>query len=213
MPGSETPYRLAVAGILLLNVAISARYRARARRAETIPRRAEGATLAGLRVAVALPLLLAVVTYVLAPGWLPGSVSLPAALRRLGVALGLVAAPLNAWILATLGDNVTETVLTKRAHQLVVSGPYRWVRHPLYLAGLLMLAGIALAAANGLIAAFAAVLFVFLRWMVVPREEAELGARFGKAYDAYRSTTRALLPWPAQRGTGSSGSPDSSSSG
>jgi len=213
MSDPETLYRLAIGAVLVLNVGISARFRSRARRRETIPRAAEGARLAGLRVAVGLPLFLAVALYLAAPGALPWALPLPAALRWFGVALGLAAAPLNAWVLATLGDNVSETVLTKRDHELVVGGPYRWVRHPLYSVGLVMLAGIALAAASGLIAALSGVLFAFLRWMVMPREEAELAARFGAAYDGYRTATPALLPRRAQRGTGSSGSPDASSGG
>ncbi len=34
--------------------------------------------------------------------------------------------------LRSLGKNLTDTVVTRRAHTLVTSAPYRWVRHPFY---------------------------------------------------------------------------------
>jgi hypothetical protein len=36
------------------------------------------------------------------------------------------------WVFSSIGRNVTETVLTKADHTLVTTGPYRWLRHPLY---------------------------------------------------------------------------------
>jgi len=36
------------------------------------------------------------------------------------------------WTLRTLGANLTDTVITRKEHTLVTSGPYRWVPHPFY---------------------------------------------------------------------------------
>jgi protein-S-isoprenylcysteine O-methyltransferase Ste14 len=46
----------------------------------------------------------------------------------------------------SIGANISETILTKRTHQLVTHGPYRWIRHPLYAFSLLELFSLALLA-------------------------------------------------------------------
>jgi len=52
------------------------------------------------------------------------------------------------WMFRTLGRNLTDTVVTRKEHTLVTTGPYRWIRHPFYTsAGLLGVAN-SLAAAN-----------------------------------------------------------------
>ena len=76
---------------------------------------------------------LGLIAYMMNPGWMAwSSVSLPAWLRWAGVGLGAVAAALLIWTLRNLGKNLTDTVVTRRAHTLVSGGPYRWVRHPFY---------------------------------------------------------------------------------
>ena len=66
------------------------------------------------------------VPFVLNPAWMAwASVPIPAALRcaRRTGALGI-------WTFRSLGRNITDTVVTRREHTLITSGPYRYVRHP-----------------------------------------------------------------------------------
>jgi len=181
--------------VLLLNVAISGYHRRRARARETIPRSAEPPALQRARVLFTLPGLLVMLAFVLYPrlvAW--ATLDVPEWVRWAGVALGLALAPANWWVLATLGANVSETVLTKRSHELVTTGPYRYVRHPLYTTGLLLLAALSLIAANWLLAGLAvAGLWLFLR-VIIPREETALAAAFGERYEIYRRQTGRLLP-------------------
>ena len=98
------------------------------------------------------------------------------------------------WVLRSLGHNVSETVLTKREHQLVIVGPYQWVRHPLYTTGIVLFVALGLMLASWLvllIAAFTALLFYLL---VVPAEERALVAKFGERYRMYMRGTGRLLP-------------------
>jgi protein-S-isoprenylcysteine O-methyltransferase Ste14 len=78
--------------------------------------------------------------------------------------------------------------------RLVTDGIYRWIRHPLYLAVLLVAAGCALkhpdAAALALWAACAAGLL-----LTAAAEEKEDRDRFGAAYEAYRRTSKRFLPF------------------
>ena len=94
----------------------------------------------------------------------------------------------------SIGDNISETVLTKRTHQLVTHGPYRWIRHPLYAFALLELFSLALLADSWFLFSFPCIVFVVFRWFVIPREEANLIKVFGEAYEEYRRRTGALVP-------------------
>lgn len=193
---TETYFRVAVAAILVTNVAVSGYLRKRARRQEVIPRRAEGRLMLALRAAVALPVLFVVVAYVVSPPWMEWSrLELPAGVRAAAAVFGLGALPvLVHWVLSNLGRNVSETVLTKESHELVTSGPYRWVRHPLYSVGALLILTLGLVAASWLLMAAAVVVLLLVRLFIVPPEEEALEARFGDRYREYRRGTGALLP-------------------
>ena len=181
--------------LLAALVGVSAGYRLRARRRETIPRSAEGPALAAGRTVAGLVLFGSVALAVVRPTWLEWSrlgLGSPSAVAGIGLALG--GAGVAAAALAALGPNVSETVLTKRGHQLVTSGPYRWIRHPLYTGSLAFFAGLALLADSGLLLGATVASGALIRGVIVPREEAELEARFGERYLRYRRGTGALLP-------------------
>jgi protein-S-isoprenylcysteine O-methyltransferase Ste14 len=97
-------------------------------------------------------------------------------------------------VLGTLGRNVTETVLTKESHELVTGGPYRWVRHPLYTTGLMLLLALGLMAGSWFLLLGTALAFALLRVFVIPREEQALLAKFGERYRTYIQRTGRLVP-------------------
>jgi len=189
-------FRWLALAVFVLTVGISARLRARARaQTGTIPRSRESGGLIAGRLAVALPLFGSVLVYVLNPRWMDwASLGLHPGLRWVGAALGVAVVPGVYWVLSNLGSNVSETVLTKDDHQLVTSGPYRWVRHPLYSVGICLFLSVGLMAANAFILAWTALALIAVHLVVVPREESALIAKFGDAYREYRATTGALLP-------------------
>ena len=55
----------------------------------------------------------------------------------LGAALGFAGLAFCAWARVTIAANWSSDVQLKRDHELIVKGPYRWVRHPIYMAFLL----------------------------------------------------------------------------
>ena len=132
--------------------------------------------------------------FLIRPSWMAWSaVTLPVWLRWTGVGLGALGGFLVVWTLRTLGMNLTDTVVTRRAHTLVTGGPYRWVRHPFYVAALLMFLGNSLAAANGFL--FAGGLIAFILLAARSRiEERKLLERFGEPYRTYREHTGRFLP-------------------
>ena len=111
-----------------------------------------------------------------------------------GVALGLLTVPAAWWVFSSIGRNVTETVLTKADHALVTTGPYRWIRHPLYTMGGTLFVAVGLMSASWFILGVACLAVALLRVVVVPREEQALVAKFGDEYRAYMNRTGGLVP-------------------
>jgi protein-S-isoprenylcysteine O-methyltransferase Ste14 len=109
-------------------------------------------------------------------------------LVALGLAFSVVA---RLW----LGGNWSGTVTLKQDHELIRSGPYRWVRHPIYTGLLLAVLGSAVTQGEwrGLIA-LALIAAAFLR--KIPIEERFLTQQFGTAYARYRTEVPALVPIP-----------------
>lgn len=189
-------FRWLALAVLAACLGISTFYRHRARRQSgTIPRRQETVPLMIGRSVVALPLFLGILTYILNPRWMAwAELSAPEWIRWTGVCVGFLAVPAAYWVFASLGQNVSETVLTKSDHHLVTTGPYRWIRHPLYTTGVALLLAIGLMAANWFILGLTLIAFAAMRLVVVPLEERELLAKFGVEYSAYMQRTGRFIP-------------------
>ena len=118
---------------------------------------------------------------------------LPHRLRAMGLGLGAMAGALWIWTFRTLGPNLTDTVVTRKNHTLVTSGPYRWVRHPFYDALALFVAAVFLITANWFLLV-TGVLVLALILLRTRKEEQNLVARFGDEYRAYMRRTGRFLP-------------------
>ncbi len=192
----EVVFRLIFLIVFLLMFAISSVYRKRAREeGGVIERKAEGTVILVLRIALGLPLFLALILYGVYPKALAWSfVSVPPLVRWFFAGIAIACVPIIFWVFRSIGKNITETVLTKEGHELVRHGPYRWVRHPLYATALLMIGSTAFISTSWfLFAYFVAGVLVF-RLLVVPEEEKRLIEAFGDDYRSYRKTTGALFP-------------------
>ena len=119
--------------------------------------------------------------------------SLDGTTRWLGLPLAAAGIGVGLWSLHHLGRNVTPTAVPRPEARLVTSGPYRWVRHPLYSSMLLTIPGLFLLSASLLLlgggAATIGVIMCRLK-----REESELVAKFGAAYEAYRREAGTIIP-------------------
>jgi len=161
---------------------------------EKLDRRQEGLFILLTLRPLAAVRMVGVITWLIDPAWMTWSaVALPIWLRWCGVGLGVVAAALLIWTFRTLDTNLTDTVVTRKNHTLVTSGPYRWVRHPFYLAFLMAMIADSLVMANWFLALTGglAVSLIFIR---TAREEANLLSRFGDDYRQYMETTGRFFP-------------------
>jgi len=131
--------------------------------------------------------------------WKPRTIAwaalpIPGAIRWLGVAIGVSGIAGLMWVHRELGRNFSGTLEVQKDQVLVTSGPYHWVRHPMYTAMLLIVFSFFLVSANWLIGAvwigsLAAVVMSRLR-----REDAAMEVRFGAQYRTWAAHTGRLLP-------------------
>ena len=80
-------------------------------------------------------------------------------------------------------------------HELIKTGPYRWLRHPIYasMLGMLLQVGLAKTWWPFLIAGIA--FYVIGTEIRVRAEESLLASRFGSDYTEYRRSARAYIPF------------------
>jgi protein-S-isoprenylcysteine O-methyltransferase Ste14 len=138
---------------------------------------------------------LSVVAYAIHPDWLAfAGLPFPAALRWAGVGLAILGFALLQWAQVTLGKSWSDTPRMMTEQSLVTSGPYRYVRHPIYTAFLLILGSTLFISSNWLIGAC---LIGMASLEIISRiqyEEALMSEYFGEQYRAYMEKTGRLLP-------------------
>ncbi len=123
--------------------------------------------------------------------WL--SIPVPAFIRWAGVVLGLAALACQVWVHATLQNRCFSVTIPGEPCKLVTDGPYRWVRHPMYVA--LMVYFVALA----LVSAFSPFVFLALLMIALLRraalaEERPLAERHPGEYEEYAARTPRFIP-------------------
>lgn len=131
---------------------------------------------------------------VLGRGWLrtrflPDS----AAIGGFGVAVTFLGIAFAIWARRHLGENWSATVTVKEGHELIRSGPYRCIRHPIYTGMLLGFAGaaIALGEYRGLIAVALATANLYVK---ARKEERFLAREFGQDWEEHKRHTGLFFP-------------------
>jgi protein-S-isoprenylcysteine O-methyltransferase Ste14 len=193
---NENIFRILAVVMFLTGAGISSYHRRRADRetGEKVSLHDEGLVITVALRVIGLTLWLSIIAWMVNPGWMSWSqVDQPVWARWLGVVLGAFALLLASRVFSSLGNNVSPTVATRSSAQLVKSGPYRWVRHPLYVMGLISYLGFSLLAENWFIAVLAVVVFVIIM-VRTPKEEAKLVEKFGDEYRGYMQATGRYLP-------------------
>ena len=131
------------------------------------------------------PALIAVRVGEIEAGWLP--------VRVVGLAIGLAGAVLLVWAAVLLGRLLIHEAAVREDHALVESGPYRFVRHPVYAGYLALLLGSGVASLN---------VCLLLLWPIsllgiliqAAAEEQLLTAKFGQDYERYVGRVGRLVP-------------------
>jgi protein-S-isoprenylcysteine O-methyltransferase Ste14 len=110
-----------------------------------------------------------------------------------GIALSFLGAGISIWARYCIGEYWSARVTLKEDHQLIRSGPYAYVRHPIYTGMLIACLGTALVVGEwrGVLAVG---LLLAAHSRKALREEAMLTRAFGEQYTLYRQSTGFLFP-------------------
>lgn len=152
----------------------------------------------GGNLAQVLPLLYPVLV-VVAPGWgydgwLNWSSGIDSLLQGIGLGLWAAGVIVVVWAARVLGRYMSVDGLTVD-HELVTSGPYRYVRHPVYACFTAIAVGTAVVFRSYLLVGFAVVWMVATTWWVAAEEKLLASPQgFGDGYRAYAKRTGRFLP-------------------
>jgi len=144
---------------------------------------------------LALPALLGLLLYLVNPAWISwAALPLPDWSRWLGVLVALAGFALLQWSHHALGRNWSDQPRIMQSQTLTTSGPYRWIRHPIYTSFLSILGSSLLVSANWFIGSLWLALTAIDVRDRMRFEETRLHARFGRTYESYKQSTGGLLP-------------------
>ena len=114
-------------------------------------------------------------------------------LSSIGVILCAAGMAFLVWARQHLGRNWSQTVSIKKGHELVTSGPYRYVRHPMYTGGLVACIGSVIVGGGAWIFLLVILGAIFL-WRV-GAEDKLMEQQFPNEYPEYKKRTKALIPF------------------
>ncbi len=141
-----------------------------------------------------LVMLIALIVYAFFPTSFPWmQLPLVPLVRWIGVIAGLICMPLIAWVQRTLGESFSKTLTIQEDQELITSGPYSRIRHPIYTVFTFWFLSWVLITTHLL---FAITWILWLCYIVIriPQEEQMLLEQFGDAYREYMERTGRLLP-------------------
>jgi protein-S-isoprenylcysteine O-methyltransferase Ste14 len=140
-----------------------------------------------------------IILYATLPGWIVFlSISLPDWFRSIMVGVATLSIPFTLWGYRALGKNWVHALEPSQFQQrkkeaLVTSGPYHYVRNPIYLGAFTFIVALALVAANWLIL-LPALAIITIIYRQIEKEEAMLIDRFGYEYREYMKRTPRIIP-------------------
>src|SRR5271154_2982244 len=112
----------------------------------------------------------------------------------LGAAVTIAGLLFAVWARVHLGRNGSRSVTIKQGHELITTGPYAVVRHPIYTGILTGLLGTAIAISE--VRGFLVFVLIFVAfWFKFRMEEKWMRSQFGEAYATYARKTAALVPY------------------
>ncbi len=148
-----------------------------------------------IRIVVGIPVGIGFLAYIVWPPLMEWSqFQLDPAVRWSGLFFAIISVALLLWLQKHLSHNFTGTVMIRPKGFLVTTGPYKYVRHPMYVSFLFLGLGILLLTANWLLGGgflFVILCVIFLR---TSREEAALEKAYGEEYREYKKRTGKLFP-------------------
>lgn len=116
-------------------------------------------------------------------------------ITSIGLIMYLLGLSIRRWAVWTLAEFFSLHIEIKEKHQLIKDGPYRYVRHPNYLATIMKGVGFLLIPNSFYMIFYAILIFIPIRIVRIYLEEKELIKEFGQEYLNYKKEVYALLPF------------------
>lgn len=119
----------------------------------------------------------------------------PAMAGPVGVGVLLLASSLGIWsaaVMSRLGDGTP--LPSAMPNRLVIAGPYRWIRNPMAVAGIVQGAAVGLILESWLVIVYAVAGSLLWNYAIRPLEESDLQERFGQEFEQYRDDVRCWIP-------------------
>jgi hypothetical protein len=174
--------------------------------------RVKGATVLAIPIIALVILTLFAVSYLISSlAGLPLSLNFPIAVRLVGVVIVLAGLSVMGWVFShrnpvnvmvstyvTLTKLLGRTPISERAERtepLVIDGPQKYVRNPLYFGVIVMMCGWSLLSARPFVLIATIVLVLWFRLVLIPFEERELKVLFGEQWEKYSDGTPMLVPF------------------
>jgi protein-S-isoprenylcysteine O-methyltransferase Ste14 len=193
---NENIFRIFAAVIFFTGVGISSYFRRKADKesGEKISRKVDGSVMMNIIRIGGLLLWFSPIFYLINPAWMAWSkLDLNEEVRWAGVGFGFLCDFGIYWLFSSIGSGITPTSATRKEHTLITSGPYRWVRHPLYTIGTSLFISFGMMADNWFIALLGVFTFILMA-IRTPKEEANLIEKFGDEYRNYTKRTGRFFP-------------------
>ncbi len=147
-----------------------------------------------VRIVVFLALLIFLGMYFLGMPWIDRfAFHMPAWLRWTGFIIGLLAVAFWMWVQTVLDVQWSAQLQLTREHNLITTGPYARIRHPLYTGMFGWCIALSLLTANWIFFAACLLSFLGVLWRI-PREERMMIEAFGDEYRSYMRRTGRLFP-------------------
>ncbi len=132
--------------------------------------------------------------YVFTP-WLDSfAMNLPVWLRFTGFAVMFFGILFFAYIHKALDKNWSPVLEIKENHELITSGPYKYIRHPMYTQAWLWVLGQFLLISNWLVGIVGIITWSILYFTRIDNEEKMMIDQFGNKYKEYMQVTGRLIP-------------------
>jgi protein-S-isoprenylcysteine O-methyltransferase Ste14 len=139
--------------------------------------------------------LIGTILYIINPDWMAwSSLPLPDWLRWSGVIIALLGFGLLQWSQNTLGASWSDSPRLMEGHQMVTSGPYQRIRHPIYTSFLLILSSTFLISASWFIGGCWILMMALDINLRITREEELMISRYGDQYREYMTRTGRYFP-------------------
>jgi protein-S-isoprenylcysteine O-methyltransferase Ste14 len=113
----------------------------------------------------------------------------------IGVALMILGSLLRRWCFRTLGQYFTGDVKARADQPVIRTGPYRYVRHPSYTAGVMMFTGIGLALGSWFSFLLITIASIATYWYRVTIEERALLGAIGEQYASFMKERKRFIPY------------------